>query len=115
MLGTLTTAGRRIAVLGDMRELGSQSDELHRAVGVEAAERNIDRLYWMGEYGAIVRDAARAMRPSIAVELHTQMPALIAAVAQDVRGGDVVLVKASRGTRLDELVGGLLKSLYARG
>jgi UDP-N-acetylmuramoyl-tripeptide--D-alanyl-D-alanine ligase len=115
MLGTLTTTGRRIAVLGDMRELGSQSDELHRAVGVEAAERNIDRLYWMGEYGVTVRDAARAMRPSIAVELHTEMPALIAAVAQDVREGDVVLVKASRGTRLDELVGGLLKSLYARG
>jgi UDP-N-acetylmuramoyl-tripeptide--D-alanyl-D-alanine ligase len=115
MLGTLATAGRRIAVLGDMRELGDQSDELHRAVGAEAGERNLDRVYWMGEYGAIVRDAARAMRPSIAIDLHTEMPALIAAVAKDVRDGDVVLVKASRGTRLDEFVAGLLKSLYARG
>ena len=115
MLGSLAITGRRFAVLGDMRELGNQSDELHRAVGVEAAERSIDRLYWMGEYGDIVRDAARAMRPSIAMDLHTEMPALIAAVAQEVRDGDVVLVKASRGTRLDEFVAGLLKALYARG
>jgi len=114
MLGSLATPGRRIAVLGDMRELGSQSDELHRAVGVEAAERNIDKVYWMGEAGSIVRDAARAMRPSIAIDLVSEMPALIAAVTSDVRHGDVVLVKASRGTRLDEFVAGLLKSLYAR-
>jgi UDP-N-acetylmuramoyl-tripeptide--D-alanyl-D-alanine ligase len=114
MLGSLVISGRRMAVLGDMRELGNQSDELHRAVGVEAAERNIDRLYWMGEYGTIVRDAARAMRPSITIDLHTEMAALIAAVSQEVRDGDVVLVKASRGTRLDEFVAGLLKSLYAR-
>lgn len=114
MLGSLATAGRRIAVLGDMRELGNQADELHRAVGVEAAERSIDRLYWMGEEGTIVRDAARAMRPSIPVELHTEMPALIAAVSQEARSGDVILVKASRGTKLDELVAGLLKALHAR-
>jgi len=114
MLGSLATAGRRIAVLGDMRELGNQADELHRAVGVEAAERSIDRLYWMGEEGTIVRDAARAMRPSITVELHTEMPALIAAVSQEARSGDVILVKASRGTKLDELVAGLLKALHAR-
>ncbi|HKW14623.1 MAG TPA: UDP-N-acetylmuramoyl-tripeptide--D-alanyl-D-alanine ligase [Candidatus Krumholzibacteria bacterium] len=115
MLGCLATPGRRIAVLGDMRELGSQSDELHRAVGAEAGERNIDKVYWLGEAGSIVRDAARAMRPSIAIDLHTAMPALIAAVTKDVRDGDIVLVKASRGTRLDEFVAGLLKSLYARG
>jgi len=113
MLGSLT-AGRRIAVLGDMRELGNQSDELHRAVGVEAAERAIDRVYWMGEQGAIVRDAARAMRPSIVMELFADMSVLVAAVAKEVRAGDVVLVKASRGTRLDEFVAGLLKSLHAR-
>jgi UDP-N-acetylmuramoyl-tripeptide--D-alanyl-D-alanine ligase len=97
-----------------MRELGSQSDELHRAVGVEVAGRDIDSVFWMGEHGGIVRDAARAMRPSIVIDLHTDMSALIAAVAKEVRDGDVVLVKASRGTRLDELVAGLLKSLYAR-
>jgi UDP-N-acetylmuramoyl-tripeptide--D-alanyl-D-alanine ligase len=114
MLGSLATPGRRIAVMGDMRELGNQSDELHRAIGVEAAERLIDRLYWMGEHGAVVRDAARAMRPSIAIELHTEMPALVAAVSKDAKSGDVILVKASRGTRLDELVAGLLKSLHAR-
>lgn len=113
MLGALT-AGRRIAVLGDMRELGAQSEELHRAVGAEAGERSIDRLYWLGEEGMAVREAARAMRPSIVVELAADMPALVAAVAAEARSGDVILVKASRGTRLDEFVLGLLKSLHAR-
>lgn len=114
MLGSLTT-GRRIAVLGDMRELGNHTDELHRAVGVEVAERNIDRLYWLGEQGPAVRDAARAMRPSIAIELCTDMQTLITAAARDARPGDIVLVKASRGTKLDEFVTAFLKTLYARG
>jgi UDP-N-acetylmuramoyl-tripeptide--D-alanyl-D-alanine ligase len=105
---------RRIAVLGDMRELGAQADELHRAVGVEIGERQIDRLYWLGEFGPAVRDAAHAMRPSTVVEIFGEMPALVAAVAKDVRTGDIVLVKASRGTRLDELVAGLLGALRSR-
>ena len=107
-------ASRRIAVLGDMRELGAQADELHRAVGVEVGERHIDRLYWMGEHGPAVRDAARAIRPSTAVELHNEMPALVAAVVKDAREGDMVLVKASRGTRLDEFVNGFLNALQNR-
>lgn len=113
MLASLP-ATRRIAVLGDMRELGDHADELHRSVGVEVAERKIDRLYWLGEYGTPVRDAARAMRPSTGVELYTEMAALIRAVASEVRLGDIVLVKASRGTRLDEFVSGLLDRLQTR-
>jgi UDP-N-acetylmuramoyl-tripeptide--D-alanyl-D-alanine ligase len=113
MLASLP-ATRRIAVLGDMRELGELADELHRSVGVEIAERRIDRVYWLGEYGPAVRDAARAMRPSTAVELYADMEALVAAVVTDARDGDIVLVKASRGTRLDEFVTGLLNRLQAR-
>ncbi len=107
-------ASRRIAVLGEMRELGALADELHRGVGVEIAERKIDRLYWMGEFGAAVREAAQAMRPSTTVELHDDMQKLIAAVAGEARDGDIVLVKASRGTRLDEFVAGLLNLLQER-
>jgi UDP-N-acetylmuramoyl-tripeptide--D-alanyl-D-alanine ligase len=113
MLATLP-ATRRIAVLGDMRELGTHGDELHRAVGVEIAERQIDRLYWRGEFGPAVRDAAHAMRPSTVVELHDDMRKLIAAVAQEARAGDIVLVKASRGTKLDEFVAGFLNALAKR-
>jgi len=113
MLATLP-ATRRIAVLGEMRELGKHADELHRAVGAEVGERQIDRLYWLGEFGPAVRDAAHAMRPSTVVDLHREMHALIAAVANEVRTGDIVLVKASRGTRLDEFVAGLLNALQKR-
>jgi UDP-N-acetylmuramoyl-tripeptide--D-alanyl-D-alanine ligase len=113
MLATLP-AQRRIAVLGEMRELGDQANDLHREVGAEVGERRIDRLYWMGEYGAAVRDAAQAMRPSTTVELHNDMRDLVAAVGREARDGDIVLVKASRGTRLDEFVAGFLNLLQAR-
>ena len=113
MLATLPAA-RRIAVLGEMRELGDHAHELHREVGAEVGERRIDRLYWLGAHGAAVRGAAQAMRPSTVVELHDDMGALIAAVGREARDGDIVLVKASRGTRLDEFVTGLLNVLQAR-
>jgi UDP-N-acetylmuramoyl-tripeptide--D-alanyl-D-alanine ligase len=108
-------AQRRIAVLGEMRELGEHTDALHRAVGAEAATAGVDRLYWFGPQGEAVREAARAARADFVVELHTEMQALADAVAGELRGGDVVLVKASRACRLDELVAGLIDRLDARG
>ncbi|HET6349375.1 MAG TPA: UDP-N-acetylmuramoyl-tripeptide--D-alanyl-D-alanine ligase [Candidatus Krumholzibacteria bacterium] len=113
MLASLE-ATRRIAVLGDMRELGEHADALHGAVGAEVAVRGIDRLYWLGQYGPVVRDAVRGVRPDIPVELYTGMDALVAAVLKDARAGDVVLVKASRGTRLDEFVSGFVDGLGHR-
>ena len=103
--------GRRIAVLGDMRELGEHAGVLHRAVGAEAAAAGIDRLYWLGGEGAVVREAALATRPGFAVELHAEMAGLVDAVAREARSGDVVLVKASRACRLDEFVDGLVAAL----
>jgi UDP-N-acetylmuramoyl-tripeptide--D-alanyl-D-alanine ligase len=107
-------ARRRVAVLGDMRELGAQTGALHRAVGAEAARSPIDRLYWFGEHGATVREAAATVRARPAFELYTDAAALLAAVSKEVRDGDVVLVKASRACRLDELVAGLIATLQAR-
>jgi UDP-N-acetylmuramoyl-tripeptide--D-alanyl-D-alanine ligase len=107
-------ARRRVAVLGDMRELGDYTETLHRVVGAEAGGAGIDRLYWFGEHGGTVREAAAAAGGPLAVELHTDPAALLAAVVRDVRPGDVVLVKASRACRLDELVAALVDDLGAR-
>lgn len=114
MLASLP-ATRRIAVLGEMRELGEHADALHRAVAAEAATCGVDRLYWLGPQGETVRDAARGARADFPVELHAQMQVLVEALARELRAGDVVLIKASRACRLDEVVAALVERLGVRG
>jgi UDP-N-acetylmuramoyl-tripeptide--D-alanyl-D-alanine ligase len=113
MLASLP-AGRRIAVLGDMKELGDSSAAAHRGVGEEIAALALDRACWLGAEGETVRAAARAKKPDLDVRLFDAVEALVAAVAADARAGDVVLVKASRACRLDEFVTGLVAALGAR-
>jgi UDP-N-acetylmuramoyl-tripeptide--D-alanyl-D-alanine ligase len=108
-------ARRRIAVLGDMRELGDEAESLHRGVGAEIGAHAIDALYWLGERGAVVVEAARAARPALGAEVHTDLAALVAAVARDARDGDAILVKASRAMKLDEFVVGVVHALERRG
>ena len=95
--------GRRVAVLGDMLELGPQEAELHREIGAHAAAAGVDVLVTVGPL-------AREMGPAFAAAVGAHDPAVIAvadaAAAADaardlVRPGDVVLVKASRGVRLE--------------
>jgi len=115
MLASLP-AQRRVAVLGDMRELGEETDALHAGVGAVAAASSIDKLYWVGEKSAVVAAAARAHRADFVVEVHTDIAALVAAYAHDAKDGDAVLVKGSRAMKLDEFVDGIVEALaHKRG
>ncbi|MBD5559172.1 MAG: UDP-N-acetylmuramoyl-tripeptide--D-alanyl-D-alanine ligase [Clostridia bacterium] len=95
--------GRRIAVLGDMRELGSESERLHREVGETTRELAIDALYTVGLQAAAIRDGAGSV-PGNAFRTQDE---LIAALAGIVRPGDTVLVKGSRGMALEHTVAAL--------
>ncbi|MFE6101354.1 UDP-N-acetylmuramoyl-tripeptide--D-alanyl-D-alanine ligase [Streptomyces laurentii] len=92
---------RRIAVLGAMLELGADSEAEHRAVGEYAAAR-ADLVAVIGETARPVADAAgeRAV-------VFTDNRAAAAWLRESLTGGDVVLVKASRGARLDEVAAAL--------
>ncbi|GAA2089593.1 UDP-N-acetylmuramoyl-tripeptide--D-alanyl-D-alanine ligase [Streptomyces albiaxialis] len=92
---------RRIAVLGAMLELGADSEAEHRAVGEYAAAR-ADLVAVVGETARPVADAAGER----AVPL-TDNRAATAWLRETLTGGDVVLVKASRGARLDEVAAAL--------
>ncbi len=107
-------AGRRIAVLGDMKELGESSAAGHRGVGGEIARLALDRAYWLGGDGGVVREGATSVKPGADLILFTDVTEMVAAVAADARDGDVILVKASRACRLDEFVTGLIDALAAR-
>jgi UDP-N-acetylmuramoyl-tripeptide--D-alanyl-D-alanine ligase len=89
--------GRLLAVLGEMRELGPLSEEAHRRVGERAAQAFDAVVVVDGELARPLADAARA-------QVVPDRQAAAEWVRQNARPGDRVLVKASHGVRLDELV-----------
>jgi UDP-N-acetylmuramoyl-tripeptide--D-alanyl-D-alanine ligase len=96
-------SGRRFAVLGTMLELGEQSVSLHREVAARAAELGLDGLVVVSQ-GAEAEAMAQAAEclPRLAVVAEPQQAA--APLAQWLQSGDVVLLKASRGVALEQLI-----------
>lgn len=98
--------GARIAVLGEMLELGEAAEALHADLGRAAARHGVGRLYVRGPHAETMARAARdaGVPHAEAVEEHEAIARDIAAHA---RPGAVVLVKGSRGMRMENVVGGL--------
>ncbi|MGH2463094.1 MAG: UDP-N-acetylmuramoyl-tripeptide--D-alanyl-D-alanine ligase [Candidatus Limnocylindria bacterium] len=100
--------GRRLAVLGDMLELGPNERALHEEVGTRAAAV-LDGLVAVGDRGRWIADAARAGGLQ-RVETAPDADQALSVVEQSLNPGahDLLLVKGSRGIALDRLVAGLL-------
>ena len=96
-------AARRVAVLGEMLELGAYSGDMHRESGRVAASAGLAALFAVG--GAPARELADAAiaagMDASAVGYFEKSDAAAPAIAAAIRAGDVVLVKGSRGTRTD--------------
>lgn len=101
-LSSLGGARRRIAVLGEMLELGERSAELHEAVGREL-EGSVDLVVVVGEGAAPIADGAEAA--GLACRRFADRGGAIAWLAGDVDAGDAILFKASRGAELETVVG----------
>lgn len=104
-LAALTTTGRRIAVLGEMRELGEHSRDAHAAVGELAGRLGIDVVVGVGAGGAEI--SASAISVPTRLDTADAVEALVA-VRSLVGPGDVVLLKASRAVGLELVAHGLL-------
>jgi UDP-N-acetylmuramoyl-tripeptide--D-alanyl-D-alanine ligase len=111
-LAHLPLPGRRIAVLGDMRELGPHHDEAHRAVGVRAAGLGLDVIIGVGAGGALIADTARTR--GACVEFVEDAAAALECVDALVNRGDAVLCKASRAVGLEVVAEGLLAHRRSR-
>ncbi|GGJ19937.1 UDP-N-acetylmuramoyl-tripeptide--D-alanyl-D-alanine ligase [Deinococcus roseus] len=85
-------SGRKVAVLGDMLELGQNAAEYHRGIGLHA-QQNADLVFSVGQFAE-----------QLSAHPHSDMAALIQTLKNEVRAGDVVLFKASRGIRLEQAV-----------
>ncbi len=103
-LRALDASGRRIAVLGEMRELGDLSASEHARVGRHAAASGIDVLVTVGAATDPLADAATAVRSDLLVERVPDVEAARSRLEAIVGHGDVVLVKASRAVGLERLV-----------
>ena len=95
--------GRRILVMGDMKELGVDADEMHEHVGSCASDAGIDELHAVGEFSAF---AVRAFDGS--AFLHDDHAAMIQALRPVLAPGTTMLVKGSRSSAMDRVVAALL-------
>ena len=95
--------GRRIAVLGQMNELGAESARGHREVGQAAARENIDSVITVGAIAAGIAEAARehGVRHTLTPDTTAQAAAILRGMA---RNGDTVLIKGSRSVRMETIV-----------
>src|SRR5690606_14799855 len=95
------------AVLGPMAELGAGGPAAHAEVGAHAAAVGVDGLVVVGDTAAPLARAAAAAPARPVVIAVADADAAVAALRQHVRGGDVVLVKASRSAGLERVAAAL--------
>jgi len=98
----LPLQGRRVAVLGDMNELGAHSEAAHAEVGRRAAELGIGQLFAVGKMAPVTAKAARDAGLNRVIEF-ADVETAMKAVKQFLKTGDVVLLKASRASRLERI------------
>ena len=104
-VGAAKRAGRFVAVLGDMLELGGQSEALHREVGLAAVEHGIEELFLFGNFTSEIAEGAReGGLGDTHIHEFDEIEPIQRAVEEEIRAGDVLLVKGSRGMKMERIV-----------
>ena len=101
--------GRKVAVLGDMGELGAEELQLHEEVGREAGKVGIDLLISVGERSAYMAEAARQENPELPVVYLPTLEELLEKLPELVEEKDTILVKASHFMNFEQVVEQLQK------
>ena len=112
-LADRNATGARFAALGEMLELGEAAADLHRQTGRVAGECGVTHLYARGPHAAeLVQGASEAgVLHAEAIEEHD---AIVSRIVEQARPGDVLLVKGSRGMRMETVLEGLRSAYSAR-
>lgn len=101
------TRGKRIAVLGDMLELGDSSEKLHRALSSNIEENEVDKVYTVGKLINVLGDELAGKKH---VGHFATWEKVETALVKNLRSGDVVMLKASNGLGFAKLVATLSKT-----
>ena len=97
----------RVAVLGDIAELGEQSIELHKSLSSAVPEAELSRLFLCGEHMKYLWDEIKGQ---VDGEWFATVEELIASIDERLRDGDTILIKASHATHLNAVRDFLKKS-----
>ncbi|NIM19600.1 MAG: UDP-N-acetylmuramoyl-tripeptide--D-alanyl-D-alanine ligase [Candidatus Latescibacteria bacterium] len=101
-------AKRRIAVLGEMKELGDYTQSCHSDLGAYLATIALDRIFWIGESSGDVTEAYQLKGGKASLSVFVDLKELVQTLKRELRPGDAVLVKGSRACGLERVVDGLL-------
>jgi len=118
-LSIVRTNGKRIAVLADMLELGEVAEYEHQKVGHEIASTVLDYLFTFGSLAKEIAAAAdessgQAANAKLVTEIFDDKEKLTRRLLRTLSHGDVVLVKGSRGMKMEEVVDALSSGLKKR-
>ncbi|TAK97171.1 MAG: UDP-N-acetylmuramoyl-tripeptide--D-alanyl-D-alanine ligase [Verrucomicrobia bacterium] len=102
VLQELPCKGRRVAVLGDMAELGAHSESAHVEVGRNAARLGVAQLFAVGKMASVMANGAREAGLNRVLEFG-DVGAAATALKSFLKPGDTVLLKASRASRLERV------------
>ncbi len=102
VLSGMECKGRKIAVLGDMLELGEASETLHRLVGDYVSQYCPDMLFCYGREAAFIAD--QAQKSGINVFSSENKEEITEKIKQYIKSEDTILFKASRGMKLEEII-----------
>lgn len=108
VLSELETNGRKIAVLGDMFELGENSEKYHYDVGKYLADKHIDELAIVGELSQHIMKAVQDSESKIACYPFNDNGEVALYLMSVMKPEDVVLIKGSNGMNMNEIVKNLL-------
>jgi UDP-N-acetylmuramoyl-tripeptide--D-alanyl-D-alanine ligase len=105
VMDDIADGGRTVLILGEMRELGEQAARCHQAVGREAGRSTAQVVIAVGGHARVLADGATATAGTTKrIHSFPTVTALCDRIASIMQPGDTVLLKASRGFRLEQLV-----------
>ncbi|MEI7026746.1 UDP-N-acetylmuramoyl-tripeptide--D-alanyl-D-alanine ligase [Paenibacillus sp. y28] len=101
----------KVAVLGDMLELGDGEAQFHHDIGSQIDSLTADYVFTYGERARHIAEAAAARLPAGHVLSFSDKSLLVDQLLQVAQPQDIILVKGSRGMKLEEVIGGLLQAV----
>ena len=104
MLGRFEVTGKKILCVADMLELGRSSKQLHAQIGEYCSLRSMDAVISFGNHAGLITSRIKALNTSIKVFHYKTQAGLIARLKRLWQKDSVVLLKGSRGTRMDRVV-----------
>ena len=109
-VGTIYSSSRTIAVLGDMKELGSKESDYHFECGAAVVRYGFERLYTLGKLASRIAEGAieNRMRGADVFRFENKTE-LIEMLLNDIKEDDVVLVKGSRSMKMEEVAEKLVR------